>query len=80
MRLWEVATGQCVRVLEGHTDNVLSVAWSLDGRQALSGADDRTVRLWEVATGQCVRVLEGHTRRLERNLVAGGASGIIGGG
>ncbi|HEX3146520.1 MAG TPA: TIR domain-containing protein [Gemmataceae bacterium] len=61
VRLWEVSTGACVRVLEGHTESVYSVAWSPDGRQALSGSWDTTVRLWDLGTGQCVRVLEGHT-------------------
>jgi WD40 repeat protein/serine/threonine protein kinase len=50
-----------VRVYHGHADWVSSVALSRDGRLALSGSADRTLRLWEVATGQCVRVLPGHT-------------------
>ena len=45
----------------GHTDNVRSVSWSPDGRRALSGSADHTVRLWEVESGRCLRVLEGHT-------------------
>ena len=28
MRLWEVESGRCRRVLEGHTNLVRSVAWS----------------------------------------------------
>jgi WD40 repeat protein len=61
VRLWEVATGRCLRTFEGLVGPVNSVAWSPDGRFALSGSGDMTVRLWEVVTGRCVRVLEGHT-------------------
>ena len=60
MRLWEMESGRCLRVLEGHTKSVWSVAWSPDGRCALSAAADDTVRLWEVESGRCLRVLEGH--------------------
>ncbi len=61
VRLWDLETGRCLRVLKGHTDSVRSVAWSADDRHALSGSGDKTVRLWEVETGRCLRVLEGHT-------------------
>ncbi len=61
VRLWEVESGRCLRVLEGHSASVWSVAFSPDGRRALSGSDDKTVRLWEVESGRCLRVLEGHS-------------------
>ena len=61
LRLWELATGRCVRTFDGHTGYVNSVTFSPDGRWALSGSGDKTVRLWELATGQCVRTFEGHT-------------------
>ena len=59
MRLWEVDSGCGLRVLEGHSDSVWSVAWSADGRYV--GSYDKTVRLWEVDSGRCLRVLEGHS-------------------
>ena len=43
-------TGTSV-VWTGHTDRVLSVAFSPDGLTALSGSADNTIRQWNVATG-----------------------------
>jgi hypothetical protein len=48
LRLWDISTGQCVRVFDGHRGDVMSVSLSADGRWALSGSDDRTLRLWEL--------------------------------
>ena len=60
LRLWDVETERCLRVLEGHTEAVSCVAWSADQRRAISGSDDKMLRLWDVETGRCLRVLEGH--------------------
>jgi WD40 repeat protein len=46
--LWEVESGHCLRTLEGHTDTVNSVCLSTDGRNALSGSSDKTLKLWEL--------------------------------
>lgn len=51
-----------IRTLEGHTDTVWSVAFSPDGRRALSGSEDHTVRYWDLSTGKSIRELRGHTR------------------
>jgi len=59
VRLWEVATGRCLRVLRGHRDSVWGLAWRGDQRRALSGSTDETIRLWDVETGRCLRVLKG---------------------
>jgi hypothetical protein len=61
VRLWDVETGRCLQVLEGHRNCVFSVAWSVDHLKALSGSGDNTVRLWDMDSGCCLRVLGGHT-------------------
>jgi WD40 repeat protein len=38
--------------LSGHTQGVLCVAFSPDGKTLASGSLDRSVRLWHVPTGQ----------------------------
>jgi len=53
--------GRSLWTLEGHTHYVESVCFSPDGRYALSGSWDCTLRLWEVASGQEVRCFKGHT-------------------
>jgi len=60
LKLWEVASGRCLRTFEGHTSFVGSVCLSAVGRYALSGSDDSTLKLWEVASGRCLHTFEGH--------------------
>jgi WD40 repeat protein len=46
IRLWDVASGKELHKFQGHTESVTCVTFSADGRRALSGSLDRTVRLW----------------------------------
>jgi WD40 repeat protein len=50
VRVWDVASGRCLRTLEGHTGYVKPVALSADLRTAISGSEDNTVRVWGIGT------------------------------
>ena len=59
-RLWDAATGKALVTLEGHTDSVMSAAFSPDGTRVVTASDDQTARLWDAATGKALVTLEGH--------------------
>ncbi len=59
--VFDAATGGRIFSLWGHTSNVISVAFSPDGRRIATSSFDRTVKLWETETGQEVFTLRGHT-------------------
>ncbi|KAJ5413900.1 hypothetical protein N7509_000527 [Penicillium cosmopolitanum] len=51
----------CLQTLEGHSNEVTSIAWSRDGSRLASGSWDNTVRIWDPATGQTISTLKGHS-------------------
>jgi WD40 repeat protein len=44
----------------GHSSEIHSVAFSPDGRLALTGSEDNTAKMWDVPAGRELRTLEGH--------------------
>lgn len=62
LRLWELSTGATTRRFVGHTNDVLSVSFSADNRQIVSGSRDRTIKLWNTL-GDCKFTItdKGHT-------------------
>ena len=60
-KLWNVATGACLRTFTGPAYAVYSVAFSPDGTKVLTGSNDKTAKLWDASTGSCLRTFTGHT-------------------
>jgi WD40 repeat protein len=56
--------GTELRRFQGHEHRVTAVALLPDGRRALSGSEDRTLRLWDLETGTELRRFQGHEHRV----------------
>jgi WD40 repeat protein len=69
VRLWDVGSGECYRVLTGHGGAVMAVCSGfIDGTGRLliaTGSADRTVRMWDVSSGECVHVFAGHSGKVQ---------------
>ncbi|KAJ2899826.1 hypothetical protein MKZ38_002768 [Zalerion maritima] len=59
MRLWDTATGQCIRTFFGHLEGIWGLA--ADTLRAVTGANDNMVKVWCPRTGKCERTFTGHT-------------------
>lgn len=60
LRMWDVNSGEEVRVFNGHTDGVGCLAISTDGTRVLSGSWDLSMRLWDQESGKEIREYRGH--------------------
>jgi len=63
-QVWDIATGQLVLTLSGHTQRVHTANYSPDGKLIATSSRDFTARIWDAATGQLLHTLEGHTAAL----------------
>jgi cell division cycle 20-like protein 1 (cofactor of APC complex) len=48
IHIWSYPTLRQVMSMGGHTDRILYLAYSPDGRTIVTGAPDETLRFWEV--------------------------------
>ncbi len=67
---WNLDSGKCIRELVGHQMpdsgekgtthkyNVLTIKYSIDGKLAVSSANDKTIRIWNLESGNCIKVFE----------------------
>ena len=62
LRIWDAHTHELLKgPLTGHTGNVNSLAYSLNGTYIVSGSEDCTIIIWDPITGAHQGTLKGHT-------------------
>jgi WD40 repeat protein/serine/threonine protein kinase len=49
LKVWDLATGEALHTLRGHTEPVLNLTFSPDGRRLVSAGRDRLVMVWDLA-------------------------------
>eukprot|EP00928_Gymnodinium_smaydae_P081259 TRINITY_DN64805_c0_g1_i1.p1 TRINITY_DN64805_c0_g1~~TRINITY_DN64805_c0_g1_i1.p1 ORF type:complete len:448 (+),score=97.00 TRINITY_DN64805_c0_g1_i1:58-1401(+) len=60
LRVWEVASGQCLEIIQAHSDAVLALT-ALDGEHVLSASKDGKLKAWTLA-GVQLGTFSGHRR------------------
>lgn len=63
--IWNREDGAVLHTLAGHTDSVVAVDFSFDGKYAATGGYDGLVKIWEVSTGKLVQSLDGPSQEVE---------------
>jgi len=56
IKIYDSRSGECVKVLKGHTDYVDSLKLFRNDKFLLSSSYDKTLRVWDLETGECVKV------------------------
>lgn len=62
IKIWCTTTGECVKILTGHTNYVNYCCYSHDGRFIASSSEDRTIRIWDTISGKCIKTLRSHSK------------------
>eukprot|EP00124_Ichthyophonus_hoferi_P004443 Ihof_evm2s489 gene=Ihof_evmTU2s489 len=57
VRLYDVRTTTCLKVLSGHELAVSRVTFNPHGNLIISGSKDGTVRFWDIASGLCIKTI-----------------------
>ena len=84
--LWDAVDGRELRRFRGHEEAVNAVAFTRDGRFAVTGSGgviesvDNTIRLWDIATGREVRRFEGHAGGIIALAISADGRQILSGG
>jgi WD40 repeat protein len=65
LRIWSeihLNNWQCTKVLQGHHNNIWSIALDSSGKNLISGDSSGVLKFWDVESGRCVKTLSSISR------------------
>ncbi|MBE7503628.1 MAG: protein kinase [Verrucomicrobiales bacterium] len=74
---WQRQAHLDLKTLRGHLAPVIAVAFSSDGRRAVTGSYDTTARVWDTEQGTQLMVLHGHSREVRAACFAPGGRHVL---
>ena len=85
LRIWDPVTGRQLREWTGHSDEVLSMDFTANGRRLASGGAGGVVRIWDTSSGSSIHEFTEHTGRVwsvafsadGRWLASAGGDGVV---
>jgi len=60
VRIWQVDTGECIKILKGHTTNVDTIAFSPDGKFLIAGVRNGEIWIWNIENNKCLKSFRPH--------------------
>ena len=60
VRVWDVATGKELALIEDHADWIFDVAWSPDGKRLATASRDKTSKVFDVEKKESIATFPGH--------------------
>ena len=64
VRIWDARKGKAIRVLQGHSRDVLSCCYSPDGKWIVSAGSDKSIIIWNADSGKQEYKWVAHTNQI----------------
>jgi WD40 repeat protein len=85
VRVWEVATGKELALIEDHADWIFDLAWSPDGKRLATASRDKTSKVFDIEKKESIATFPGHAEAIYcvaftpdgKSVVTGGADNQI---